>query len=654
MIGRLDRRLDSISSVYAACAASLALGLIFVFVWPPHPWGWRGIDQYHELARGLARGEPFATTDVPWGYAYYIAAFYSTIGEVLWAPLVGQVLLNATAPLLLYHIVRRLADARIAVLSATLLGIFSFNTVYTSTQSSDSICTVGFLAMLLTFIKGAERRRAGYFALSGLLAGVVPQFRPNLILFPFVLCAVYLFLRPRGTRKLLEVAVFLLMTAAALAPWTIRNYRLTGMFLPTSTHGGVQLWYGTVQVGPYLEERPHNPRSFFEPAPFDYTSIPDRPIVVSASVPSCGWWDTARLQLVYWTNRQESPHALDPQRRNGLEFAFEIPPQPLGTTVYYYFDTLGGGERRELQTTPAAGREAPYVYFVAASHVADLDMEGDLLDVFDLIRMLRHIAWNEPVPFADRLDFSGDGRIDRDDVQRAIDVLLTAPGPIAVAHDDARVTLSMPDGSSFVVPKQWSTRVTDVEIDGNLAGILAYGRRSLASLRYPPPKFGEPGGDPCRAVDRFAVNEVFYRKEPHLMLRYTALAWDNITRDPLAFAAASLYRMGRLFVIWGSEDRHVSQQFAGARLVYTAGLVLSLLYLAFFIAGVWIAWRRRLPLLVLLIAIAYVPLTIGMVLTNMRYTITVQPLMFAFVALALLTISTRRQSKRLVPMPPAR
>ncbi len=27
------------------------------------------------------------------------------------------------------------------------------------------------------------------------------------------------------------------------------------MFLPTSTHGGVQLWYGTLQVGPYLESR---------------------------------------------------------------------------------------------------------------------------------------------------------------------------------------------------------------------------------------------------------------------------------------------------------------------------------------------------------------------------------------------------------------
>ena len=39
------------------------------------------------------------------------------------------------------------------------------------------------------------------------------------------------------------------------------------MFLPTSTHGGVQLWYGTLQVGPYLESRAHNPRSIFDSSP---------------------------------------------------------------------------------------------------------------------------------------------------------------------------------------------------------------------------------------------------------------------------------------------------------------------------------------------------------------------------------------------------
>ena len=49
--------------------------------------------------------------------------------------------------------------------------------------------------------------------------------------------------------------------------------------------------------------------------------------------------------------------------------------------------------------------------------------------------------------------------------------------------------------------------------------------------------------------NRTTANDVFYRREPHLMRRYTALALDNISRDPRAFVAASLYRMARLFLV---------------------------------------------------------------------------------------------------------
>ena len=46
---------------------------------------------------------------------------------------------------------------------------------------------------------------------------------------------------------------------------------------------------------------------------------------------------------------------------------------------------------------------------------------------------------------------------------------------------------------------------------------------------------------------------------------------------------------------------------------------------------------RRLSVQLPLVLILYVPATIAPVLTNMRYTITVQPLMFIFVAITLVT-----------------
>src|SRR5687767_15249022 len=168
--------LDSTRTVTAASIITIAIGYFFIFVWAPHPWSWQGIDAYHELAKALARGEPFQTTDVPWGYAYYAAFFYWLFGERIWIPLVVQATLNGAVPLLLYWLVEPLAGRRVAVLSALIAGIFSFNTIYASTQSSDSICTVLFLAGLVALAKGARDGRLSAFVASGVLFGLVPQF----------------------------------------------------------------------------------------------------------------------------------------------------------------------------------------------------------------------------------------------------------------------------------------------------------------------------------------------------------------------------------------------------------------------------------------------------------------------------------------------
>ena len=71
-------------AVRAACLLSLSIGLLFLFVRAPHPWGWNGFDHYHELALALASGQPFPTMEVPWGYAYFLSVFYRLFGDRPW------------------------------------------------------------------------------------------------------------------------------------------------------------------------------------------------------------------------------------------------------------------------------------------------------------------------------------------------------------------------------------------------------------------------------------------------------------------------------------------------------------------------------------------------------------------------------------------
>ncbi|HEX6164824.1 MAG TPA: glycosyltransferase family 39 protein [Vicinamibacterales bacterium] len=622
----IARILDAPSTVYVASFLTLALGLFFTFIWAPHPWGWQGIDQYHELARALARGESFGTTDVPWGYAYYAALFYAVFGDRVWVPVLAQVVINAAAPLLLYRLALPLAGRRTATLAALVLGVFSFNTVYASTQASDAICTVLFLSSLVVLARGARNGSMLDMAVGGFLSGLVPQFRPNMILLPAIFAAGYVLIG-RTPRHLLRAIVFSLAVTLALTPWIVRNYRLTNTFMPTSTHGGIQLWYGTLQVGPYLESRAQNPRSIFDSPPLPYTSLSESPIVVRATKYQCAAADPAAA-LVYWTDRSRNPQRVTASSEEGLQASYSIPPQPPQTTVYYYLATERGGT---TVTTPPGGAADPFVMIVDDRHLEDVDRQQDVFDIFDIIRIARHIAWDEPAGSAEDLD--GNGAIDTGDLEAAVTLLLPEGGnaTAAFSSDSGRATLRLGDGSQLTFPRQWRQRHTDLEVAGNLAGALVSRWRRRTALQPRP-----ASGLACPPIEDVDANRVFYRIELHMMRRYMALALDNIARDPLAFVAASAYRAVRLFIIRGSEDVHATQQFSGARLAYAAGTLLSAMYFFVFLAGAVIAVRRRMRLALLLVPIVYVPLTICFVLTNMRYTITMQPLMFVFVALAVM------------------
>jgi hypothetical protein len=614
----LQRWLDSPRVTLLAPLTTLAIGLFFVFVWAPHPWGWQGIDQYDQLARELARGEPFSTTDVPWGYTYYLAACLRLFGERTWVPVTLQVFFNALMPLLVFTLAKPAAGRRIAALAAWITAIFSFNTVYASTQSSDSICTVLFMLAVLAFVRGHLRSSLLAFAGAGALAGIVPQFRPNMILLPVIVAGGYALWQPRGRRRLLECAVFIGVMAAMLVPWIVRNYHYTNTLLPTSTHGGIQLWYGSLQTGPYLESRAHNPRYIFASPAMSYTSL-EQPVIVSATRRCAP--EGAAMRLMYRTNRDGALRAATDRGLVNGQTEFEIPAQTAPTTIYYFFDA--GGE-----TTPPSGNAGPFVYFVSKDHLGDLDTGHDLLDIFDVVRMMRMLVWNDPLPAQDRLDLNHDGRVDRSDLAAVVAQLVpesAAPFASLDAAADAAI-LTLKDGSTILVPKLFSGKHTDLDVRGELAGTLVARSKRFAALSEP--------ARACPVAEDIKVNDVFYRREPHEMARYTALAFDNISRDPAAFALASAYRMVRLFIIRGTDDQLTTLQFARSRLIFQAGLIASMAYFATFLAGVALAFRARSPFLYALIPIVYVPVTICFVLTNMRYTVTVQPLMFVFVAIA--------------------
>jgi hypothetical protein len=301
----------------------------------------------------------------------------------------------------------------------------------------------------------------------------------------------------------------------------------------------------------------------------------------------------------------------------------DVPPSPAPTAYYIHAEADG----RRLEATP-------FVYFVSSDHVGDLDRHGDLLDVFDVVRMTRHLAWAEPLPFADQLDLDGDGRFTSEDLDRAVTAILkkarptiSAPAHVRVETTPAAATLVLGDESTMSVPRPWSGRITDVQFEGARADALLHTSVPFAILASTP-----HATSGCATAADIQVNAPFYRSELQQSRRYTALALDNIRRDPGAYLVSVAYRTLRVFFIEGSSDPHTAQQFEGGGRVYQIAYIASVGLFVLFAAGVWAAWRRGAAIALPLVLIAYIPATLAFVLTNMRYSLTVQPLMFVFVA----------------------
>jgi NADH:ubiquinone oxidoreductase subunit K len=642
--------------VYAACAVTFTLGLFFIFVWTPLPWGWHGIDFYYENALALARGEPFGTTKIMWGYAYFLAPWYYAFGDRPWIPLTVQAAVNASIPLMLYYLARQEIGPRVAVVAATLAAVLSFNTVYASTQASDAMCTSIVMALMLCWgtalRQDRQPRSVGWsagalFAVSGLLAGLAYQFRPNLILFPIVLASASLIVRPHTRATLRHVALFLGLCAATGLPWVIHAYRSTGLLVPASTHGGRQLWFGTLQTGPFFDNWLANPRSVFETPFIEYTSLDEVPLVVSGRVQPCATNGLESIEFRYWTSRD--PAVRRQQVTAGRDGAFQLSigsqPAPVAVSYYFLVKAVRNGRSVEM-TTPERGADDPAILAVTRDHLGDLDVASQWLDVFDVIRLTRHVVWKDPLPSAALLDLNHDGASDEDDLRRAA-TLLADPGPpattsalAAVDREAASATLRFVDGSTIEIPREWDGRISSAIIRGERAARVATRSRTFASLTLGPERHAaRVPDDGCLTLEEAGINRVLPRYEPQEMRRATALALDNIRREPAAFAVASLKRALRLFVVEGGLDRDTTVQFAHSAIVYTVARAASILYFGLFIAGLLLAILRRHRLVVLLAPVLYVPATICPMLVTARYATTVQPFVFVFMAIALVEAS---------------
>ena len=223
-------------------ALAVRLGCVAVAERPPI-----SDEQYYDgLAQALAAGEGYTAGGVPtayWpvGYPALLAVFYALFGHHYLPVLLFQSLLGAATAAALVPLGREFGTPAAGRAAGLIVALAPNQVAYAARLFPAVVAAFALVAIALLVLKTRGFRGA---ACAGLATGAAALVAPvMLIAVPAAIAADAL--RRLSVFKVIgRGAVVAAVALAVVAPWTYRNWRVFGEFVPISTNGGVNLWIG--------------------------------------------------------------------------------------------------------------------------------------------------------------------------------------------------------------------------------------------------------------------------------------------------------------------------------------------------------------------------------------------------------------------------
>jgi 4-amino-4-deoxy-L-arabinose transferase-like glycosyltransferase len=202
-----------------------------------------GYRMYPDTAETLMR-EP--------GYPLLLAGIFILFGKNFTVVKLTNMIMAFVVAWLILRLARQLSDRPVMILGPPLLFLFHPGTLVAESRGGVEVLFTLCLALFMTTLYWAMKQgEAWKYAVCGAVLGLTLLVRSTPVLFPAFLGAYFFLFDARGGReKLLVVRNMALMAAvmvAVLSPWIIRNYYLTGKFVPTASVLGV-----SAQTGQYM------------------------------------------------------------------------------------------------------------------------------------------------------------------------------------------------------------------------------------------------------------------------------------------------------------------------------------------------------------------------------------------------------------------
>jgi tetratricopeptide (TPR) repeat protein len=204
-------------------------------------------DEWRRSDRGQPLGdEPYLR---PPGYPWFLAAVYALGGGSPTAAVVANQALGLLSVLLAFLIARRAAGGAAGLLAASVLGLHWAGIFFEGELHAPALLGALELAMVWALLRaggsGSGRSPLGWACLAGVLLGAGALVRPNVLAFlPVVLVWLAWTRRRRGAPWRSAVGATLLGAVLAIAPATVRNYSVSGEFVPITANLGINLYLG--------------------------------------------------------------------------------------------------------------------------------------------------------------------------------------------------------------------------------------------------------------------------------------------------------------------------------------------------------------------------------------------------------------------------
>jgi 4-amino-4-deoxy-L-arabinose transferase-like glycosyltransferase len=185
---------------------------------------------------------PFTQADkatAHWSYLYtlYLAGIYEVVGHHPLVARVAQALLSGLGTWLTFVIGRRLFSPWAGLAAAALHASYAYLVFFNVALMTQTFYIIALLAVLALVLRMRSESVVRDWVLLGFLIGIGTLLRQTLLLFTPVLLAWLVWART-GRLGWRGPATTLMVVAALILPWTIRNYLAFGDVLLLNSNGG--------------------------------------------------------------------------------------------------------------------------------------------------------------------------------------------------------------------------------------------------------------------------------------------------------------------------------------------------------------------------------------------------------------------------------